>query len=354
MGLLAPSIMSGGAERWMLSLARYCDPMHIVWSTCVITGLQHDGFMLAAMANLMPTYYMDHSYHRDRRTQCTLRNAITRLADQSDVVIVWELDYDMLVALDAIPKPIIYVAHRANTHAYMRDHYHLAAVSQNCTISFGERRLEAKVIHNGIDLNRLFPLQSRSTVRTQWRVPDDFIVIGYIGRIDREKNCVAIARAIEAMARPARAICCGGLAFQGDDIVRRMSCIAGDKLAVIEPTDDIGSVLHAIDVFILPSYTEACSLSLLEAWGAGVPVVATRVGIFPELEERYGRLAVSISPDDTGERLANALEEALFDPGMSGVVARARDLVFRDFNVLNMAQRWTEYITSITGGESLT
>jgi len=267
---------------------------------------------------------------------------------------VWELDYDMLVALDTIPKPIIYVAHRATDRAYVRDHYLLAAVSHNCTVSFGERRMEAEVIHNGIDLNRLFPLKSRLTVRTQWRVPDDHIVIGYIGRIDREKNCTAIARAVEAMVRPARAICCGGLAFQGDDIIHRMTCIAGDKLTVIEPTDDIGSVLHAIDVFILPSYTEACSLSLLEAWGAGVPVVATRVGIFPELEDRYGRLAISISQDDTGDQLANALAEALFDPGMSEVVARARDLVFREFNVLKMAHKWTEFITSIASEESLT
>jgi glycosyltransferase involved in cell wall biosynthesis len=46
---------------------------------------------------------------------------------------------------------------------------------------------------------------------------------------------------------------------------------------------DIGPVLTASDAFVLPSRSEGYSLALLEALGAGLPVVSTRVGIAPEV-----------------------------------------------------------------------
>src|SRR5207302_10208239 len=46
--------------------------------------------------------------------------------------------------------------------------------------------------------------------------------------------------------------------------------------------------LRLMDVFALTSRSEGMPLSVLEAWAAGVPVVASRVGGLPELVE-HGR-----------------------------------------------------------------
>ena len=42
--------------------------------------------------------------------------------------------------------------------------------------------------------------------------------------------------------------------------------------------EDVHTMLRALDVFPLPSYTEGLSISLLEAASAGLPIVATAVG----------------------------------------------------------------------------
>lgn len=52
--------------------------------------------------------------------------------------------------------------------------------------------------------------------------------------------------------------------------------LAGDR-------QDIPELLASMDVFVLPSFGEGISNSILEAMAAGLPVVATRVGGNPEL-----------------------------------------------------------------------
>jgi glycosyltransferase involved in cell wall biosynthesis len=46
---------------------------------------------------------------------------------------------------------------------------------------------------------------------------------------------------------------------------------------------DIPEILHALDIFVLPSLGEGLSNTILEAMSTGLPVVATRVGGNPEL-----------------------------------------------------------------------
>ena len=46
---------------------------------------------------------------------------------------------------------------------------------------------------------------------------------------------------------------------------------------------DVPDLLNAMDVFVLPSYSEGVSLALLEAMAAGRPVIATAVGGLPEV-----------------------------------------------------------------------
>src|SRR5207244_161276 len=53
---------------------------------------------------------------------------------------------------------------------------------------------------------------------------------------------------------------------------------------VFEPaTRDVGAWLREIDIFVLPSLSEAFSNSLMEAMASGCCVVASRVGGNPEL-----------------------------------------------------------------------
>ena len=76
---------------------------------------------------------------------------------------------------------------------------------------------------------------------------------------------------------------------------------------------DLPALLHAADVYVSPSRTEALSLSILEAMDAGLPVIATAVGGTPELihaEWGNGRLVPYGDADALGEVIASLASDA--------------------------------------------
>jgi glycosyltransferase involved in cell wall biosynthesis len=87
----------------------------------------------------------------------------------------------------------------------------------------------------------------------------------------------------------------------------------------------VPDLLNAMDIFVLPSYSEGVSLALLEAMAAGKPVIATAVGGLPEVVTE-GENGLLIPPRDA-EALAGALARLLTDPALAqrlGTNARAR------------------------------
>jgi glycosyltransferase involved in cell wall biosynthesis len=96
---------------------------------------------------------------------------------------------------------------------------------------------------------------------------------------------------------------------------------------------DVADLLRASDVFALTSVSEAASITLLEAMGAGLPVVVTAVGGNPELvrDGSDGMLA----PRGDANAIATAIHRILGDDvlartfGASGA-ARVRDRYLLD------------------------
>ena len=76
--------------------------------------------------------------------------------------------------------------------------------------------------------------------------------------------------------------------------------------------DDSTSYLRSFDVLVSPSRSETGPLAVLEAMLAGVPVVATRVGIAPEALVD-GETGLLVEPDDP-DALAAAIRRAQADP----------------------------------------
>ena len=77
--------------------------------------------------------------------------------------------------------------------------------------------------------------------------------------------------------------------------------------------NDVPDILAALDVAVCCSDFEGGPLSVMEYMGAGLPVVATRVGGLPELV-KDGETGVLVEPRDPAA-LAAAIGELLDDPG---------------------------------------
>jgi glycosyltransferase involved in cell wall biosynthesis len=99
--------------------------------------------------------------------------------------------------------------------------------------------------------------------------------------------------------------------------------IAGDSVFV-PATREVPRWMRAIDIFVLPSYSEAFSNSLLEAMACGCAAIGSRVGGTPELiggEER-GLLFASGNAADLAGKLSLLIRNNDLRREMAGRAAR--------------------------------
>jgi glycosyltransferase involved in cell wall biosynthesis len=147
---------------------------------------------------------------------------------------------------------------------------------------FAGNDLPLKIIYNGVRRERCLPSGDyaavRARMREQWNIPQDAVVVGYVGRQTKEKNFMAAARAVGQLDQNHYAVYYGtdGTGKKPDEGLKLwcLNNIPGRHRLYL-PTNAVGDVFAGLDVLVLASHREACSLVLIEAWMAGVPVVAT-------------------------------------------------------------------------------
>jgi glycosyltransferase involved in cell wall biosynthesis len=179
------------------------------------------------------------------------------------------------------------------------------------------------VIYNAVDWAHLQPAAGRDEIRRSLGVPADVPVAGIIGRLTEQKghgyllDALAHTRALEAVH----------LLVAGDGELReslrgRAAALGlSPRVHFLGVRRDVGDLLHAIDVFVLPSLWEGLPLALVLAMGAGVAVVSTRVGGVPEVVED-GRTGLLVPPGDAAA-LGRAIARLIGDPPLSRRLADA-------------------------------
>lgn len=356
---LTPTLLMGGAERWMISLARCCDRRRIEWVGTALTARAPASPLLCKeMATYMPIHadfqagpLSASPYIHYWRSSRAALEAATR---EADVLVTWGVP-DLGRLVGGLGIPIVFVSHGSGDpewsartiHSSEAGATHFVAVSEPARSPFRAGVQErTTIIHNGIDVERSTPTVSREETRAAWGVEQGHRVIGYVGRFSGEKNPSAAARAAHALGGNFRAVYVGE-GWMEENLRREIEAFAGDRVR-FAPMDRItGNALSAIDVFMLASPAEGFSLSMAEAWWNGTPVVATRVGAVPELERRHGQLVAPVPIDASADALARGVEMALEPRFSEQVVPRARRMVHQFHTAGAMAAQWTEYLYSI-------
>jgi len=145
------------------------------------------------------------------------------------------------------------------------------------------------VIHNAIDTVAWAPDRGTSKFREELRLTGVFPVIGYVGRINQEKDLETWVRAAASVAQKhpqARFVLVGD--GRGDNTQSHLEQLAealGVKQNLIFPgyRADLQSVYAAFDIFMLSSRREGLPNCILEAMAMGLPVVTTDVAGAKEL-----------------------------------------------------------------------
>jgi glycosyltransferase involved in cell wall biosynthesis len=103
-------------------------------------------------------------------------------------------------------------------------------------------------------------------------------------------------------------------------------------------TSRVEDWFRSIDIFVLPSLSEALSNSLMEAMACGCCPIASRVGGNPELVEDRTR-GLLFQPGDASA-LAGALREVILKPDFRRRMAdAAHDFVHANFSRQTAARR---------------
>jgi glycosyltransferase involved in cell wall biosynthesis len=169
-----------------------------------------------------------------------------------------------------------------------------------------ERVPERKVrlCYNGIDTDQYRRLSRTSPYAGQ-------VVIGTVCALRPEKGVDTLIRAFAAVQRPGAALVIVGSGPE-EAKLKALCAESGVENCHFEPaTNDVAEWLSRIDIFVLPSRSEALSNALMEAMACGCCPVASRVGGNPELIE-HGQNGLLFRPDAVDE-LAHSLRELLDD-----------------------------------------
>ena len=117
-------------------------------------------------------------------------------------------------------------------------------------------------------------------IRKKYNIPFDFPVIGFVGRLGREKGCQELFKAFRTIKSDFPK---AKLLFVGP--IEKEETIEPEWLEYFRNCDDIiktDRVTHveqyisAMNVFVLPSYREGFGMSVVEAAAMEVPVVVTK------------------------------------------------------------------------------
>lgn len=176
-----------------------------------------------------------------------------------------------------------------------------------------------RILYNGIaDMGA-------GSLRSQNVIPR----IGVVGRIEEGKGqleFVRAARLISQYGPECRFSVIGAPMFSGrryyDEVV---ASSRGLPIDFVDWQDDVASIYSELDLLVVPSTTvEATTRVILEAFSAGVPVIAFPSGGIPEIldDERTGFLAEAITAEALAKRIVSVLR--MDSATVESVVKRAR------------------------------
>jgi len=160
-----------------------------------------------------------------------------------------------------------------------------AAEVQTLRDSYGRVAPPVVVISNGVDLDAYRPPtpEERAEARAMFQLDDEHRVAVFVGHEFDRKGLPA---AIEALvhAPTVLLLVIGGIRKMVDDARAYAEKLGvSDRVMLLGEQHGLQKYLAAADMFVLPSVYESSGLVFLEALASGLPVVATRVGVAPEV-----------------------------------------------------------------------
>lgn len=200
-----------------------------------------------------------------------------------------------------------------------------------------------RLCYNGLDLDQ-FHARGRSRPEP---LRDAVVTVGVVCALRPEKDLLTLVDAFVRTwrLRPELRLVVVGSGPERDGLERALQAAGARDAAHLEPAvADVAPWLRGIDIFVLPSRSEAMSNALMEAMACGCAAVASSAGGNPELV-RDGESGLLFPPGDA-EALAGLLLRLASDADTRHrLAAAAHRRVETEFSLEAAARRMTEIYT---------
>jgi len=342
-GLVTPALYVGGAEQWMHQLVESTRPA-VEWVGLVCVD---EAAIAADVARrfdaLLPVFGPG-------------SDAVRNLYD-ADVLVTWG-PTGLGPTIREFAGSVVSVSHGGDepwnrpgipeeTRATLRQPVRWVAVSEAAKQAFAALpdAQSVVVLPNGIDTRRLSSSVTRAEARTQLGYADGDFVVGTIGRLGEEKRLDLVAAAIRNL--PPRykflSVGSGPVLERLRDWCRPIQ----ERTQLVPATFEIAQYLAAMDAFVMASAAEGFCLAALEALYAGVPLIATPVGILPAFQDCYTQLPVDASIEGIQEAVAAVAAAESSHLASRSQIARA--IVEEQYTLKQFGARWAGYLASVSG-----
>lgn len=190
-------------------------------------------------------------------------------------------------------------------------------------------RTRKSLVHLGVDSEFFIPpREGKEKAKKKLHLNPNRIIIGYTGRISKEKNLSTLAKAVAGLQNKHPEIF---LYIVGDGRRAEIEKHISKGYKITGFISNVVPHLQAMDIFVMPSLTETTSLSTMEAMSCGLPVVATQVGHIREYIKK-GKNGMTF-PKENDFVLRKKLEMLITDPELRKRIGeKARNTITKKYN----------------------
>lgn len=175
-------------------------------------------------------------------------------------------------------------------------------------------------------------------------------LVGYIGRFEEIKGVMNFVKAIPLILRRSAGVkvLIGGDGSQRDEIEKEIKdANLGDKVTLMAWIlhDKLPQYLNEIKLLVIPSHTEVGPQIVFEAMACGTPVLATSVGVVPDVvkDGETGFILEDNSPECIAENIIRALE----NQNLTRIAKKARILIEQSFTYELAVEKYRKILENL-------
>lgn len=173
------------------------------------------------------------------------------------------------------------------------------------TVGCPKRKIE--VIYNGVPDKRTTATISPQEMRKSLGIPEDALVLGTVAGNKPVKGMDYLLKAFAQSGVDAHLVAVGVLEKLWKDKSTALGLTG--RLHMPGRVENVADYLQIFDAFILPSLSESLPNVLIEAFGFGLPIVASAVGGVPEIVTDNGLLVPPAKVDPLAGALRRICED---------------------------------------------